>query len=440
MIKFSLALLPVLLSGSAFAQVRIAAPTPGAAAWAGPIAGAVGAAGLERVCELGSVSLPRLATPGADGRLPFFSAPQLLNPLVETLVLRGEDPARFAALPTEAKLKVLAAAAVITEERLAMQVWRVALDTNKGIGRSEFPYVASQARYGREMSVYINDRSLIGLDMLEKRVAAYQALRQEAWRAFVEDLPAKLAAGAFDAKNLIGSERDGDKTVWLDAAGNPEVTSHSPDRVIGLRLGAIGQMQPGPWSAAEVDLLRAALRSRMMDGTISPSRWTNRTRDRLQSLQQRSETMATQGHLGDAVARFSGNGRVTAHAVRSIDAYYKNAVVLSDWSWPAQARVLAAIHKGGLGFPSWKRLQAAKEQLAARADFASTALVLTSMAASLGAVIATLLGYFRDISPAASLGLIAALLLPLIVSVFFFDDRSLAEKSRLSELMSRYFK
>ncbi len=440
MIKLSLVVLSSLLASPALAQVRVSAPTPGAAAWAGPISGAVSAAGLERVSQLGSLSLPRLATPGADGRLPLFSSPQLLNPLVETLVLRGEDPARFAALPTEAKLKVLNAAALLTEERLAMQVWRVALDTNKGIGRSEFPYVASEAKYGREMSVYINDRTIIGLVMLEERVAAYEKVRQAAWRAFVEDLPAKIAAGAFDAKTLMRSERDGDKTVWLDAAGNPEQASDSAERVIDLRLGAVAQVQPGPWSAAEVDLLRAALQARMEDGTISPSRWTNNMTGRLLALKQRGENTATTGPLGKAVSHFSGNGRVTAHDVRSIDDYYRNTVTDSDWNWAVQARVLAAIRDGGLGFPSWDRLQAAKVRLSKHADFASTALVIASLAGSLAVVFATIFGYFSDISSLSALGAIAVPLLPLLASIFFFDDRSLAEKNRLSDLMNRYFK
>ena len=178
----------------------------------------------------------------------------------------------------------------------------------------------------------------------------------------------------------------------------------------------------------------------MMDGTISPSRWTNALTERIETLERRSKETAATGPLSKAIAHFSGNGRVTARDARVLDVYYQNALEASEWDWGVQARVLAAIRKGGLGFPSWKRLQAEKQKIAARGELASTALIYASLAGSLGAVVASLFGYFNGITPGGILSVITVLLLPLLSSIFFFDDRSLAKKSRLSELMNRYFK
>ncbi len=436
----SLAVAASFLASSSFAQVRLAAPTPGAAAWAGPIAAFATEIGAQGIRDLDTVSLPRLTSLDSEGRLPIIKAPALLNPLAQTLADSFVNPAEFTAMPMEFKATILRTAAGLTEDRLGMKVWSVVLDTNKGIARSQYASVAAEALTARETALYLNDRTLEGLDMLEKRVAEHELARQAAWRTFVEDLPAKLAAGAFDGKNLLRPERDGDKTVWLDAAGNPENVADSPERAIDLRLGAVALIPPGPWSAAEVALLRAAVKARMEDGAISPSRWTNTTSARLLALEHRTENTAARGALGKAVSRFSGNGRVRAADVRAVDSYYRNAFDVADWDWALQSRVLASIHIGGLGFPSWKRLQAEKEKIAARANFLSTALVFASIAGTIATMGATLFGIFSGISSLGILGVIGALLLPLLVSIFFFEDRSLARKSRLSEMMSRYFK
>jgi len=358
-----------LLPASAFAQVRVAPPSAGALAWAGPIAGAVGEAGAGGVAQLESLSISRLAAPLADGRLTMIASPVLLNPLVETLAEAGVSPAEFPDLPLEFKMTILRNAAVLTEERLNMKVWNVVLNTNKGIGRSAIGTVARETASARETSLYLNDRTMEGLVMMEERVKKFHAAREEASREFLQDLPGKIAAGLFRAETLLQTEDDGGRTLWKTEGDSPERAYATPEAAFDARLETLALMPPGPWSAAEASLLHDALFKAMSAGTISPSRWTVRAYNALYEAQKAGLDASSDSRLTLAASRLAGKGATPAD-VLAVEKFYMNSYDRAARVWPVEAKILAALQTGAFGLPSWKALnearQAVGEKLARR--------------------------------------------------------------------------
>lgn len=382
---FAVALAASLLPLSAAAQIRVAPPSAGALAWAGPIAGAVGEAGAGGVAQLESLSISRLASPLSDGRLTMIASPSLLNPLVETLAEAGVSPAEFPDMPLEFKMTILRNAAVLTEERLGMKVWEVVTNTHKGIGRSAFAEVSRQTRQSRETSLYLNDRTMEGLTILETRVKQFEAAREEANREFLQDLPAKIAAGVFNGQNLLQTEDDGGRTLWKVAGDSPERAYTTPEAALDVRLEALALMPPGPWSVAEARLLEAALRHAMETGTISPSRWTVNAHEVLHYAKKDGKAAGDELHATLAPHRII-HGGATAADLRAVERFYAASHDRAAAVWPMRAKILAAIKTGGEGFPSWERLQEAKsavydrlERLGARAAKTGLAMTLVAM-------------------------------------------------------------
>lgn len=355
-------ILSALLAAPSYAQVRIAAPSAGASAWFGPMTGFVREAGMDRIAALESLSLSRLAAPGTDGRFAFAAAPQLLEPLVESLAEAGVDPVQFPDLPLEFQLTILQTAATLTEERLNMKVWRVVQDTHKGIGRSAFSEVAREAAKSREMSLYLNDRTMEGLAILEERVKKFHAAREEAERAFLYDLPGKIAAGEINAQTLLRTEDDGGRTLWKTEGESPERVYPTPEAALDARLETLTLMPPGPWSATEASLLNDALYRAMESGAISPSRWTVRAWNTLHEAQKAGLDAASESRLSRSASRLAA-GRATTADVVAVEKFYVESYDRAGRVWPVQAKILAAIQTGGFGLPSWKDLHDARRAL-----------------------------------------------------------------------------
>lgn len=363
------------------AQVRVAPPSAGATAWVGPLAGAVKEMGLGGIAGLESSSLSRLTAPGTDGRLTFVAAPQLLNPLVETLEASGVDPIQFPDLPLEFKMTILRTAATLTEERLNMKVWEVVGNTHKGIGRSAIQAISGEARKARETSLYLNDRTMEGLIILETRVKQFHAARAEATREFLEDLPKKISAGAFDGKTLLRTEDDGGRVLWTMAGDSPERAYATPEAALDARLDALALMPPGPWSLAESKLLMAAMDHLMGNGTISPSRWTVRVHNILLATEKAGLEAVRASLLARSASRIE-SGKATAADVLAVERFYAKSYDRAGRVWPVEAKILAAIHAGGSGLPSWERLQAARLAISkriSRLDLAAARLMLGGM-------------------------------------------------------------
>lgn len=436
-----LSLLAVLLAAvPSYAQV--VAPSAGARAWAGPVAGAVGAAGLERMSGLGSFSLPRLAMPGADGRLPILASPEILNPLVETLVAQAVDPVAFAAMPTDAKLKILAAAAKVTEERLGRNAAELAEKTRNGVSGAKAAELTRAVAEAKSSSLYLDAAAEASLASAEKVTTAYQAALEEARRAFLEDLPQKIAAGAFDGKNLLARDDQGDKPVWRTADGSPNESFETPYAALAARIEDLAKMTPGPWSVAEADLLIAAVRHNREISVIADSPWTNDALRTLFRLSDQGKAASKSGRLGPAAARFAGKGRVTAADVLAVEKYYDRAVEYGGWDWRPKARVLATVQTGGTGLPGWERLQAAKREAAASMNRLAIISGLSWLAALIPMAIASSFNLFAGFSGLASFGLFLGLMSPMFLfcwAIWQRDSLSSWSGSSLSERLRRHF-
>lgn len=419
----------------------IAAPSQGALAWSGPVARTMSAAGHDRAARLGSLSLPRLTAPGADGRIPSLASPELLNPLVETLVAQKVDLDAFALLPTEARLTILAEAAKATEARLGREAAAIAEKTRNGLSEAGAAELADVARRARATSVYLDEASEAHLAEAEKVVTAFQKARAEALRAFREDLPKKIAAGAFTGSNLLTRDDSGTAPVWRARDEAPSEIYRNAESAFYNRLNLLGDMEPGPWSAAEAELLLAAFEFNRENGTIPVSDWSNSlVRILLPKLKAQGVAASTAGKLGPAAARFSNSGRVRASDVIAVEAFYERAVGSQSEDWRAQARVLATVHTGGSGLPGWERLQTAKHGVAARMNRAA---VVSSIGAIAALIAATISGYYGLLSgliiPSA---VMFAILAPVLLCCYavWRRDALLERADSISLLMRRYFK
>lgn len=384
MINLSSALLSSLLASAAFAQPRSGAlaPTPGARAWAGPLAAVAAEIGAAGINQLDTLSMPRLTAPDANGRVPMLTSPELLNPLAQTLAESFVDPVEFPSMPMEFKATILRNAAVLTEERLNMAVWSVVLDTNKGIGRSQFAEVSRKTREARATSLYLNDRTMEGLKMLEQRVVDHIRRREEAARAFVDHLPGLLEGGAFDGQSVLRKENDGDRSVWTTADGRPDAAFLTPEDALESRIEAVDRVAPGPWTTADAKLLHSSLHDSMLKEIITPSRWTNSAYERLWRL-EKSGAAAVNARLLDSGARVTA-GTARLSDVLAVEKFYRDGFASTENDWRMRARVLATVRAGAAGLPSWKSLLerrrallAATENRGNRAIFGSiTALLL----------------------------------------------------------------
>ncbi len=436
-----LPLLALLLS-AAPSYAAVVAPSAGARAWSGPVAGAVGAAGLERTSGLGSFSLPRLAMPGADGRLPILSSPQLINPLAETLAQQQVDPVAFAALTTDAKLVILAAAAKATEARLGLNAAELAEKTRNGVSGAKAAELTRAVAEARETSLYLDAAAEASLASAETVTTAYQEALQEARRAFLEDLPQKIAAGAFDGKTLLVRDALGDAPVWRTADGSPNEAFDTPDAALAARIDSAAKMTPGPWSVAEADLLIAAVRHNREISVIADSERTNEALRALFRISDLGKAAAKAGRLGPAATRLSRKGRASAADVRAVEKYYDRAVEYGGWDWRPKARVLATIQTGGTGLPGWERLQAMKRETAARMNRLAIISGLTWVAAMIPMAIASTFNLFAGFSGLASVGLFLGLMSPIFLfcwAIWQRDSLSSWLGSSVSARLHRHF-
>ncbi|UPT74066.1 MAG: hypothetical protein M0D55_19960 [Elusimicrobiota bacterium] len=440
--KLLAAALPLLVAVHAAAQVRVA-PSAAALAWSGPLAAYTSELGAAGIARMDSVSLPRLTAPDGEGRLPLLKNPELLNPLAETLAEASVDPEGFAAMPLEFKETILRNAASLTEDRLAMKVWSVVQDTHKGIGRSAYADVARDARQARETSLYLNDRTMEGLGILEERVRKFEAAREEARREFLEDLPGKIAAGAFAGKNLLRAEDDGGRTVWTTGGDSPERAYATPEAALDVRLEALALMPAGPWSAAEAALLRASLDDAQEKGLIGSSRWTVAALNTIIEAERAGAPAAYGERLALASRRFARK-QPTAGDVRAVERFYVDAYDGAG-AWTLKAKILGAVAAGGRGLPSWNELLAARHVSEVRSLRRDLKAMLAGFAAAL-LLSALPVGVFLKSLPPVLAAAIAIGLTLTIIAPFVLVAASLLRRrggliagSALSGAMTRYF-
>ncbi len=355
-LTFSLA---VLLCAPSHAVV--VAPAARARAWAAPISGAMSAAGLDRLSTLGSVSLPRLAAPGPDGRVPALASPDQLDPLARMLEHRGLDQAAFAALSTEAKLEALGAAAKAVEQGLALSAAEYERRMQEaGVSRDGFPRLEEAVRQTRELSVYLDARAEASLTAAEKTIAARRRARAEALAAYTKELPKRMAAG-FDGTTYAAREEDGARVVWRAADGHPDESFASAEALLESRVASLGEMRPGPWSLQEAGLLSAAVKHQRAVGGEQGRSWADGLLAAIDKQRARGVTAVSVGPAGAAADRFAAEERLRPADVIALERYYEGAIDMHPREWRERARVLATLETGGGGMPSWHELRDAKK-------------------------------------------------------------------------------
>jgi hypothetical protein len=352
----------IILAGTSHAQ--LVTPTAAGRAWSGPVVGTISNAGLDAVNGLGRVSLSRLAMPDADGAIPAFKTPTVLAPLIAELVQIGHSPETFAAHPTAAQLAILAFAAKSAEDKMSARAAALAKDAASGVKRSNATALLTSAAEVREMAVYLDSVSEKNFAAAEQAIQTYHTAHVEAVRAFLEDLPSKMAAGQFDGKTLLLRDDEGDG--WRTADGAPDEIFATPGAALAARVDEVVRMPAGPWSVAEAALLTDALAAAVAKGQVSDSAWIDEMSRRLTAAKERGEVAAVAGMLGRAAANLKKNGRLNGAQINAIEKYYSDSILRHDIR--LDARILATIQTGGAGLPGWPTFQAARTAFIARMD------------------------------------------------------------------------
>ena len=298
----SFALAAVILAAPVRAQT-VAGSAAQAGSWTAAVSGALAAGGTSRIASFGSTSLTNLTTLTPEGHFPFAAAPNALTPLIEALQAE-HTPEAFAALSADEKLEAIRSAATAAEikasaaadaavaaaskpvhdadasgriaaaetvalylpkatlERVAAA--RAAVETderqrNEKVRRSQkLEKILAEIRAGSldaKIAEALSKTTVEYLHAVRADLRKYSAPSSETIDYFFEALPEKIAAGAFNASNLIVHDADG----WYAADGTPKLRYDYLKDLYEARLKRIAANPVGPWTVAEYALLRESL-------------------------------------------------------------------------------------------------------------------------------------------------------------------------------------
>jgi|GEM_PF-2822777 len=397
---------------------RVSGAASEAAAWVGPIASAVSAAGSERIAGLGFTSLTALSQVDATGRYPFLCAPQALGPLVTAVRAQGLEPEAFSALSTTEKLEVLSRAAAPAQAQAAQIADEALAAVAEPLSLGTADDAARKVANARAVSIYLPASRAAAVAAAAKTVVDFEQKRAELMEAYLHDLPAKLAAGAFDGDNFIGRDRDG----WYAADEKPTQRHETLAALYAARLQSAAQKPAGPWTVAEYALLHQALENPRNAAALDEP-WTEGrdwwTGSMLPSSRLKREISLRQSDaagwasrlpgLAAAVARF-GAGAPRAADFAAVDKFYLSALNNRfRFDWTAHARIVAAVRTGDAALPSWARIQELRRE--AKSRYQKNA--FTGMFAFCGALIAAGLVGASHWPPAFKFVAFAAMLAPM---------------------------
>ncbi len=339
------------------ARAALVAPAGGAAqAWAVPVAGVFASVGAERIATLGSPALTALSTLGAGAQYPFMAAPQSLDLLAQNLRAYA-TPAAFAAMPTEDKLLALSAAAKGAETEAADVADKaLALAGSRPFHPSSMDQVSEQIARAEEVSLYLDASRREKTSRMRSRLESFRSKWRKRVREFEEDLPGKIAAGAFDASNILVKTPHG----WVAADESPDPIGTDLSKFYERRTEALSQAPKGPWSIQEASLLMGAL-ARPDVGRGKP--WGPPAREKLQNIVYSAQmTDGTDLRLGKALEAFGLQRRyyrlIPARQILFIEQLYADRLVsAARQPLPIRLRMLATILNGSEGIPSWDRFR-----------------------------------------------------------------------------------
>ena len=401
-------LLAVLALAAPARSALVAGASASPSAWVGGVAGALAAAGTERVDALGSPALTGLSTLNAAAAFPFASQPRLLLPLAEKLSAQGLEPETFAALPLEARLSALRAAAAQAEAEAAAIADEALPAAEQPPRRKTLDRAALALERVQAVAPYLDPARRARVKAAGRLQAAFRAKWAKDVSRFLAGLGDRIAAGELDASNVLKKTEDG----WVAADEELSASRENLNSLYLDRLSVMRRAPQGPWIQDESLVLDKALNREDVaagiaagGGAVEPLR--------LQLKAARDGAMAAYlkdtplGRARDAFRKNAENGfPVDVEHVKTVVARY-GAWAASYHSLPAAARVIAWIRSGdSTGLPSMSRLLEARRAAvvrARRAVWTATGVFLASMPATVALS-----------GPAATLGAAGFVLLILV--------------------------
>lgn len=327
-----------------------------AQAWAVPVTAVFASVGTERIATLGSPSLTALSTLDGAAQYPFAAAPQALNLLAKNLQAYVA-PTAFAAMPTEDKLTVLSAAAKGAETEAAEVADKaLAAAGSRPFHPSTMDRASEQIARAEEVSFYLDASRREKTARMRSDLESFRSKWRDQVNAFEADLPGKIAAGAFDASNILVKTPRG----WVAADESPDPIGTDLSKFYERRIQALSRAPKGPWSIQEATLLMGAL-ARPDVGRGKP--WSPPAREKLQNIVYSAQmTAGADLRLGKALEAFGLESRyyrlIPVRQILFIEQRYADLVVsAARQPLPIRLRMLATILNGSEGIPSWGRFQ-----------------------------------------------------------------------------------
>lgn len=352
-------LFPILAALILAAPVRAGVVAPAGAsahAWVAPVAGVFSSVGAERIATLGSPSLTALSTLDSSSRYAFAAAPQVLDLLAKNLKFYA-TPEAFAAMPVEDKIIALRAAAKGAEiEAAAISDESLAAAKSRPLHPSSADAVSKQVAQAEAVALYLDAPRREEAARMRSKVASFQSKWRKLVEKFHEELPLKIAAGAFDAGNILVETKHG----WVAADESPYPIEADLSKFYERRTEALRKAPQGAWTRQEAALLSEAL-DRPDVGGAKP--WSASARLALADIIAASQQRVVNDRpLMSAIRAFERNARdgapVASRHILAVEKRYADVANFAMTPTPVRLRILAAIRSGADGLPSWERLRA----------------------------------------------------------------------------------
>ena len=336
------------------ARAGVVAPAAASGhAWVSPVAGVFSAVGTRQIATLGSPALTALSTLDAGAKYPFASAPQVLDLLAKN-ILPYATPESFAAMPVEDKLIALRAAAKGAElEASAIADESLASAKSRPLHPSSVDGVSRQVAQAEAVSLYLDAPRREELARTRARIASFISKWRKRLKTFEEELPGKIAAGAFDASNILVKTEHG----WVAADESPYPIGDDLAKFYERRTQALDKAPRGPWSIQESSLLILALGRPEIGRGKS---WSAPALEKLQNVIYSAQAAAGGDRaLGDAAYAFEMRSRygrlVEPRHLLAVEKHYRGVVdAAPSQPTPIRLRMMASILNGAGGLPSWE--------------------------------------------------------------------------------------
>jgi len=423
------------------APVRSAVVAPtGSQAWVAPVAGVFAAVGAERIGAMGMNSLTALSTLDVNSRYPFSADPKVLDLLAKNLkLITGPDV--FSELPTEDKLAALQSAAKAAElEAAAIADKSLAEAQTRPFHPSSIDRVSEQVSRAEDIALYLDASRGEEVARARGRIASFQSKWRKMVEKFHEDLPYKIAAGAFDAENVLVKKSYG----WVAADESPYPIETRLSKFYERRIATLRKAPQGPWTIQEADLLIKTLDRPDIGNTArNPAHLKLKVQLGTIIASARENGLANRS-LVSAIRAFEKNAQdgstVASRHILTVEKHYDAILNYSMLASPSTFfRMLASIRNGAGGLPSWTKFQ--EIELATYKRLRRASIVAS------GALIAGVIAGFFANSLIPSLPPIAAFLLIWLAPVVVYawagwraqSIGSARSFSQISDALRRYF-